>query len=265
MLLKHKTFLFRDFASDIIWQAESSPKREICGVILGDGSIVQLENVAEESTPGQELFEFGEEYEQYRDRAACIYHSHVGIDVSAELSSADILNAKEQQLPYLVYHPQFRQWDYFDPTALHPYPMEMSVLEPTQIEYYLLWRFNYGRSDCGSLVRAWYAGMLGIDLQDKLRFDWAEAAKHFELERFEELGFELIPKKEGFRTHDVICFDIARGRQNHIGVICSATYNQLLHNLGEGHYSEVVNYGNDWRDRARYVFRHKMLMEATLP
>lgn len=258
MLLQHKFFPFADQAAEIISHAESSPDREICGGILKDGSVLPIENTS--LSPDE--FEMGEEFEQYRPRVAAIYHSHVGIDVAAQLSRTDIANSKELLIPYLVYHPQFRQWDYFDPTAIHPYPMELrSDLSPQQLEYYLLWRFQYDRCDCGSIVRAWYHGMLGIELQDYRRSRFSRNHDQFSIERFQELGFELIPDKNEFATHDVVVFDYEQGRANHIGVIASMTYNQLLHNPGEGAYSTVVNYGSDWRDRARYVFRHKVLVE----
>jgi proteasome lid subunit RPN8/RPN11 len=270
-MLQHRGFPFKAQATEIIYLADSSPDREVCGLILKSGEVVPLENMAKggdrsptqgdgEADPRVDNFELDlEVFEVYRDRTACIYHSHVGLEVGAQLSAADIWNAQEQQIPYLVYHTQFKQWDYYDPTALHPFPIMMGTEGPTQATYYMLWPFEYGRSDCGSLVRAWYAGMLGIDLMDHPRIPLEDKPDQFALSRFEEMGFVKITDKMLFQTHDVVCFDISGGVQNHIGVISSANYNLMLHNFGEGRYSEIVNYDKGWRDRTRYVFRHKSM------
>jgi cell wall-associated NlpC family hydrolase len=260
-MLQHRTFSQGPWVHEIIRHANTSPTREVCGVILRDGELIELANVAE----SDHEFELPEEFEACRDRAICIYHSHVGIETAAHLSPADILNAKEQGIAYLTYHAQFHQWDYYDPTALHPFPLEMTgAIAPTEPEYYLLWRFDYGRSDCYSLCRSWYAGMLGIDLGDYQRADLGDVTPiQFMDDRFIEQGFVKLGPNDQMQAHDLICFDIAGGTYNHIGICRSAEYNQLLHNLGEGRYSEVTAYNQSWRDRTRSVFRHRLLLEAS--
>jgi cell wall-associated NlpC family hydrolase len=138
--------------------------------------------------------------------------------------------------------------------------MEMSVSDPSQTEYYLLWRFDYGRCDCYQVIRSWLAGKAGIQLGDYDRLDLEEKPQQFMTDRFTEQGFEKVADRDDIQTHDLICFDIMGGTYNHIGVISDATANQFLHNLGEGHYSIVTDYDKSWRDRTRQIFRHKSLV-----
>lgn len=261
-LLKHRYFQLGEFAAAIINHANSSPAREVCGAILRDGSIVQLTNHSEQG----DQFEMGAEFEQFRERAVAIYHSHVGLEVGAQLSPADIQNSKEQGIPYLSYHPQHRQWDYFDPGALHPFPMEMDQsMQPQQTNYYLLWRFEYGRSDCYSLVRSWYAGMLGIALGDYPRIELDKVIRlgleQFGGDRTIAEGFEKLTPDTLIQDHDILLIDMGarRYRGHHLAIVCDAASNQILHNTGEGQYSQIASYNLEWRDRTRAIFRHKQL------
>ena len=260
-LLKHRRFELGQYARDIVWHSQSSPKKEVCGIILKDGSIVQMENIADDA----QTFEMSAEFERYRDQALLIYHSHIGADVGAELSPTDIINAKEQRIPYLSYHGYFNQWDYFDPLAIHPYPLEMDAnMLPQNLNYYCLWRFEYGRSDCHSLCRAWYAGKLGIALGDYPR----ESIESDEIRRLCDdraklEGFIKLPKDTPIQNHDIISIRLTYNDQrgDHLAIVCDVDRNEILHNLGEGRYSEPISYDDHWRLRTTAIYRHKQVIE----
>jgi proteasome lid subunit RPN8/RPN11 len=233
-------------------------QKEVCGVIcLGeDGQWIatQLPNHSDDPL----FFSLGDEFEKYRDKAIAIYHSHHGEDVSGELSDADIANSFECGIPYLSYHVDFKVWDYFDPDALHPFPLELDPsLTPDNPKYYDRWRFRYGRSDCWRVIRSWYAGVLGVEAGDHARVALTPIHLQFSAERARAQGFTPHPKTETIADHDVILFDAFQGRANHVGVIIDATRNLMLHSIGYDHYSIIENFDQSWRDKARTIYRHR--------
>jgi len=259
MLLTHRLFtLTNDIATAVIHQCRSVHNAEACGVILENGDVIALANKS--ADPSKE-FEMGAEFEQYRSKAIAIYHSHIDEGIPAELSSADIVNSKEVGIPYLCYHTIFAQWDYFDPFGLHPFPLELNALQsPRQIEYYNLWRFVYGRSDCFSLVRAYYAGMLQIPLRDYSRIDLETCntlgLNQFTPGRIREQGFRQLPKDTPIQDHDVLLINIGTPEPGHLAIVSNAEENQILHNLGEGRYSLIESLDTSLRNATACLFRH---------
>jgi proteasome lid subunit RPN8/RPN11 len=261
-LLKHRIFELTGLARPIMNHAQSSPSREVCGVILWDGSVIEIDNIA----PDDSEFEMDAEFEQYREQTLAIYHSHIGPEVGAELSPADIANSKELGIPYLSYTPYFNQWDYFDPKAIHPFPLELTAgMQPQSTEYYLLWRFDYGRSDCYSLARSWYAGKLGIALADYDRKPLDSGDIQFREDLIDELGFVTLPRDTLVQDHDVLGIRLAAMEQrgDHLAIVSDAMSNQILHNYGEGRYSTATSYDPSWRNRTIAVYRHKQLINRS--
>jgi proteasome lid subunit RPN8/RPN11 len=270
-MLKHLTLdpnLIRsECCQTIAAQAHKSPTvlvngrsihAEICGVIiLNDQQAwepVQLINHSSDPL----FFEMGEDFELYRDRAIAIYHSHHGDEVSGELSDVDITNSIECNIPYLSYHADFDQWDYFDPNGLHPFPLEQNpVLSKFDPAYYAPWRFRYGRSDCWRVVRSWYAGVLSIEAGDHPRTALTPIHAQFSSDRAKAQGFDPHPKDVLIRDHDVLLMDMHQGRSNHVAVVIDAEANLILHTVGFDHYSKVENYDQSWRDRTRTIYRHR--------
>jgi proteasome lid subunit RPN8/RPN11 len=267
MLLTHRPFtLSNDIAGAVMYQCKSVFKGEACGVILDNGDVVALEN---KSADLESEFEMGAEFEGYRSRAIAIYHSHISPDIPAELSSADISNSKEMNIPYLCYHTIFGQWDYFDPLALHPFPMEMDAMQsPRQLDYYNLWRFVYGRSDCFSLVRAYYAGMLQIPLRDYGRVDLDTCNElglnQFTPSRVRVQGFRQLSKETPIQDHDVLLINLGTPEPGHLAIVCSAEGNQVLHNLGEGRYSMVESLDTSLRNATVWMYRHVSLCDPAI-
>lgn len=236
-----------------------SVQREICGVItLGDDGQTWEPIELINHSPDPLFFEMGEDFEPWRDRAIAIYHSHHGYEISGELSDIDIANSSECGIPYMSYHTDFDQWDYFDPNGLHPFPLELDpALSKFDPKYYAPWRFRYGRSDCWRVVRSWYAGVLSIEAGDHPRTALIPLHVQFSADRAATQGFIPHSKETPLRDHDVLLIDLNQGRSNHVAVVINADDNLILHTLGFDHYSKVENYDQSWRDRTRTIYRHR--------
>ena len=244
----------------IVQRAQRNPDREVCGVIVG-GARPRAVAIPNRHANPKSFFSMSEEdFAPYRDNAIAIYHTHVGDSVGAELGEIDIANAHSMGLPYISYHHGHRCWDCFDPNGLHPFPFEISPeLDPTTIDYYLRWRFVYGRSDCWRLVMAWLAGVKGIELEDRPRLELTEHHGQFSPQNAASQNLIQIngwqdggnPLADG----DILLMDILGGRANHVAVIIDASRNRMLHTLGPDSVSKVDDFDQSWRNRTRTVYR----------
>lgn len=237
----------------------SKPDEEVCGVILEFPDrikVVQAANMAADITNSFKIDP--DFYQTIAPLVKTVWHTHVGDHTPTHLSPDDIKQSKALKHPYLVYHHQFQEWDYYDPGYIHPYPLEERG-NPKSLDYYLGWRFEYGRCDCYTLVRAYYKGMLGIDIPDfprgqldeTLSQDWDMFNENFAIAGFRELG-----EGEAIQDNDVVIMNVVGGRSHHVAVIVEASANKALHVLGEGRFSEIFMYGGAWLQKTRKVVRY---------
>lgn len=244
---------------DLKYLAHSQLDEEICGICLTGKRFIQTQNIA--PNPRERFMIDRSIFEQYSEETIAIFHTHIASDVGAMLSVSDIETSRALRVPYLLYHPMYREWDYFDPQAIHPYPLEASG-SPSDLEYYTLWRFDYARSDCAAVVRGWYKGRLGIELEDYPRIDLEESIEHricqFNRDRLQENHFTILPSDAQIKTHDIIGLDLAGINQaHHLAVIVDAESNKILHNLGQDRFSQIDLYGKSWRSRTIDIYRHQ--------
>ena len=227
---------------------------EVCGFICENDTVIPCANIAENS---QEAFEISTDYFEEVNALTpvlAIYHSHCQDWQPAMLSATDISNSKASKLPYLLYHTAFGQWDYYDPGDIYPYPLTPNLHSPLELEYYLGWRFEYNRSDCYTLFRSYYKGMLGIALPDFPRGDIEETTSpDWDMFRsnFEKVGFRQL------EPNDVLLMCIVGDRTHHAAILLDPSTGKALHNLGEGRLSEVFMYGGYWVERTRSVIRYE--------
>ena len=242
----------------IIAHAQQSPNLEVCGLICED-IIFVCDNIAE--NPKEEFVISTDYFDKVNNliSVTSIYHSHCSDSQPAILSGADISNSKASKLPYLLYHTAFGQWDYYDPSDIYPYPLIPNPHSPKELEYYLGWRFEYNRSDCYTLFRSYYKGMLGIELPDFPRGDIEETTSpDWDMFRsnFEKVGFRQLAADEPLQASDVILMCIVGDRIHHAAILLDPSTGKALHNLGEGRLSEVFMYGGYWVERTRAVIRY---------
>ncbi|MFM6022193.1 MAG: NlpC/P60 family protein [Dolichospermum sp.] len=241
----------------IIQKAIATPDVEVCGVILDNDEIVQMNNCANE--PKHEFLINEDEFDLVADSAVGIYHSHCLESQPATLSPKDIANSKARKIPYVLYHTLFEEWDYYDPNNIYPYPLIPNPWLPKELPFYLGWKFSYNRSDCYTLIRSYYKGMLGINLPDFPRNNIQETTSpswDMFAGNFEKAGFRKLGTDEMLRTNDVILMCISGTQTHHSAILLDTKDNKALHNLGEGRMSDLFMYGGYWETATRFVCRY---------
>ncbi|MBN3945919.1 MAG: hypothetical protein HWQ38_05290 [Nostoc sp. NMS7] len=244
----------------IIAHAQYVPNLEICGFVHEADDTQPCANISENP---QEAFEISADYFEEINAltpVTAIYHTHWQDSQPALLSATDISNSKASKIPYLLYHTAFGQWDYYDPNTLYPYPLIPNTHSPKELEYYLGWKFEYNRSDCYTLFRSYYKGMLGIELPDFPRGDIEETiSPDWDMFRsnFDALGFRQLEADEPLQANDVMLMCIVGDRIHHAAILLDPSTGKALHNLGEGRLSEIFMYGGYWVERTRAVIRYE--------
>ena len=253
---------------EIAEHARTLPSQEVCGVVLNGEIVISLPN--EHPTPETDFQLPSNTLPKYSGQLLCIYHSHWEESSPALLTPADVINARATGVASVVYHTTFDQWDLFDPNGLHPWPLKRQYLDPKQLKFYQGWPWEWGRSDCLTLFRDYYQGMLGIFIQDFQRVESEE--KFLELldtgqwnqydEELPAQGLHKIyegspPETFEFKQHDVILMQLQGQRPHHVGILVDVGKMQLLHHLQAGRRSEVVPYGKGRIRQTHSVWRHE--------
>lgn len=219
------------------FQAELADlEKERCGLIVKAGQSYQFIpslNVAEDPTSN-----FAIEpslWRRHKKTALAIAHSHPGEAMGGNLTPADIESARALGVGALVYHSQYNTWDGWHPKHWHPDALT-SPEQPESIESFLGLPFEYGRSDCWSLVRAWYRYHNDWDIRDYARGDIEELdSAEFRpfVDDFQGFGFASVSGE--LVDGDLVILQVGR-YPTHCGVIA---HGQLLHHPGVGCLSRL--------------------------
>jgi proteasome lid subunit RPN8/RPN11 len=263
------SFFTDDVKASIIEAAEAKATEEICGLIVTGNEVLESENVIEGSGLTMDGVEMDRTTGYLIDQdlidendgnILCVFHSHWDEMTDGYLSFTDIEQSRFHQIPHLLYHTEFKTWDYFDPLYHHPFPLKEPGTNPQKIDYYLNWPFDYGRADCASLLRAYFHNVLQHEIPDYPRpafGDWYAHPEHqdayLKLMQDPVNGFVQVntshPKK-----HDVVlCRWFGSRFPAHAGIMTSD--NTVLHILRPGHLSEVVVWGGAWERSLHSVWR----------
>lgn len=251
--------------------ANASADIEVCGIVawtIERGIYVEaLKNVAENPTTDFEIASddlaiFGE-VTDHSPYLLAIWHTHPLESQPAQLSLWDIANSKASGIPYLLYHPVFGEWDYFDPRGHDPYPLRFNASsDPKTIGYYLGWRFEWNRCDCYTLVRSYYARMLGVDLLDYPRGgadatcvtseDWNQL-----VDNFAHAGFRKLHRDEAPQNGDIAIATLPMAGVNphHCVILHDVSTNTGLHII-DNQISATILYGPALQSRTQLIVRH---------
>lgn len=250
---------------------------EICGLVLQDDTVIQVENTLPEgdlndteSLTSRNDFQMpADTLVKHDGKIKAIWHTHWRDSSPARLSGADIRAARAVGLPYIVYHSGFDEWDYWDPNGLHPYPLYQRYSDPTCLEFYKGWSWTWARADCLTLLRSYYMGMLNHPINDFQRTATEEefAAKLRDgtwNDYDQNLGDQgLVKVCDGdaksfdFQLHDIVLMRLQGRMPHHVGIIVNAKSLQMLHHLESGRLSEVVPYGPGRMRQTHSVWRIK--------
>lgn len=256
------TFVIPERIQKLISEDAKSSDIEICGYWIPDRDLV-IPAKNNHKKPSHHFHIDGEYHafiiEKYP--SAIIYHSHLGEDTSSILSHSDIESSKKLRVPYLVYHKDFDEWDYFDPLDLNPYPLIDRPYSTDNIDFYLGIPWQWDRFDCYSLFRNYYSGMLGIKLRDFSRkgeegaivsTTWNQYTDNYESQ-----GFLSIPLDSELIDNDVLLMTLVGDQIHHAVIVVDAAKSIGIQILGEGRVSERVPIGEALRRRTKMSIRHK--------
>lgn len=230
---------------EIHQHAKETYPEECCGVLVQKSarsrvSYLRCTNVAEDKKEAfriadQEMIAIEDMY-----TVLGIVHSHPDC-LSARPSPRDVVVCNRQQLPYHIVS----------------YPVvDYHCLMPTDMP--LIGRpFILGETDCWGLMLAWHK-QYNIHLPDPRPdpdYIWWESGKEerYKYESFLKAGFEPLNKVV---PGAVAIMQVQAPVANHAGVILPD--GQMLHHL-YGELSRRTIYGDYWRERTWYIWRHKDL------
>jgi hypothetical protein len=242
---------------EIASHAKEFPTEEVCGVVV-DGKIIKLPNLAADK---ENHFQIDLSWLALVPDA--LYHSHWSDSQPGEFSLDDLemCRGSKDSIPWILCHSAFGEWDYYDPSSPNPFPLKMTG-DSGSPDFYLNWRFVWGRTDCFELVRCYYLGMLDIDIgnfsrptpEDFPTPNWLTPWKA------EEHGFLRVADGESVLKNDIVQIALKGGNYpNHIGVIVDGERMLILHNLSAEYTSQIGLYGSYWQQRTTHIFRHESL------
>lgn len=247
--------------------AEFFSEEEVCGFVIkrdsGEVEAIESENTSADRRSSFKINRKLFDKESESGQILALYHSHWADWSAADLSVEDIRQSKKSGIPYLLYHPIEKAWDYYDPHSLDPFPLVENICEasPTSLDFYLGWRWVWARADCYTLLRHYYRGLLGIDLPDFDRAPDPEAQLSGTWTRFSEtiptIGFTPLEASESLRDHDLLLMRMQGDIVHHCGIITNAQIPEFIHHLAYPRVSEKRTYGAYWREITVQRFRWK--------
>ena len=239
----------------ITWsRTEAKVGKEACGVMTNDGGVTQILNSHPDPENNFRIRDTG----YSKDEIKLIWHSHYKDSHPGEFTPSDLNLAHTTNLPILLYHTGFDEWDYYEP--LNPSPWPLKPLPPDKlfksvgdIDFYTGWRFSWGRSDCFSLVRRYFLGVLGRDIgefprpldpTETLRGAW-DFKQYWD---YEQHGFVSLPPNTQPQDNDIFGIALRGGLYaNHLAVMVDAKSNLILHSVGVRGRSRLDVFDDNWR------------------
>ena len=228
----------------IIALAREFPDQETCGFVTDTNGMIQAIAVVNHAENTYRSFEIApEDFAKYEENAIAIWHSHP--QGPAVFSPADVVNCKESELPWILYHTKTGQFVIGDPTGHQPYEERDWV---------------YGLNDCFGLVRDWVKRELNFDFPDIDRYEDDTGKPSLQLlESLPDLmrssGLIELEKGEIPQYGDVLflqCDDSPL--PNHCAVLINPSENKILHHLRE-RPSKIDYYSTFWRDYTVSIWR----------
>jgi proteasome lid subunit RPN8/RPN11 len=170
---------------------------------------------------------------------AAVFHSHP--NAAPDPSQADRVACEASGLPWHIVGVPCGRW---------------AQLQPTGYRAPLIGReFSHGVLDCYTLVRDYYAEVLGITLPDFERHEnWWRQGKSLYVDNYAKAGFQRQLGEP--RTHDLILIQVRANVPNH-GAIYLGN-DMLLHHL-HGRLSCREPWGGYYKKHAVMTLRHHTL------
>ena len=226
---------------------------EACGLFIRvDTATVYFGCRNISSSPGEEFIIDPEDLKAAEESGEilAVFHSHP--DGPARLSPADEARMEYMELPWAVVAVERG-------TDGHPSVTGTAWQTPAGVVYPLVGRpFIHGVLDCYTIIRDYYARVLGIKIPDFIREDkWWDRGDNLYMKHYEDAGFTKIPLSE-LREHDVILMQIRSSEPNHGGVYIGN--DTILHHMYNRLSTREI-YGGYYADHFICALRHKDVRE----
>jgi hypothetical protein len=232
---------------------------ESCGLVIHN-QVVSLPNshsdpVDNFAIASKDLAKFN--YSQIK----AFWHTHCSDTQPGYFTYTDIEMSRQTQKPIILYHMVFDVWDYYEPNNPNPFPLNFINYTPKQIEFYQGIPFYWGRSDCFSIGRCYFLGMLGVDVGDFQR----SHLDNFPPENYDcpfdfNHQLQLMPIGTKAKVHDVFAIALRGGLQvNHAAILVDAEKNLILHSMSQKSLSKIEPYNRYLRERTISHYRLKCL------
>ena len=232
------------YEQSIAAEAEASPEREVCGILLSiNGEIVARSCRNISPVPHDGFYINAKDYLPFLKDKTLVgyYHSHtVKNGRGAQPSEPDKRICENIGLPCHIY-------------SVHS--KEFFVLVPSGYQMPLIGRsFCFGICDCYTLVEDYYKQTLNIEMPDVDRsIDNMINGLPSLMSYIKEAKCKIVDKPQ---EHDIVCMAVGSmtGQCNHVGIYLSD--NRMLHQLRHK-ASEVVVYGGYWQKHNLHYVRHE--------
>ena len=236
-----EVFLVQDYLSNFKEYANSSPNKEVCGLVVNDifysckNISVDPENFIIDPVDYARVSSLG--------KIDFICHSHLGL--SAKPSQADIYSCNKGSTTWIIYAVESGNLEYYLPNA--------KTVPLIGREYY------FGITDCFSLVTDVYKEELSIELTRPFiqSENWfKEEVNYFEAHTEEN---NLVKIMDGsLNKYDILLFMAGNSKvPNHSGIKYDG--NLFLHHL-YGKLSTKEVFGGYWHKCRVATYRHKDLL-----
>ncbi|MGL5061337.1 MAG: hypothetical protein ACRC62_15295 [Microcoleus sp.] len=220
---------------------------EACGFIVREGpgaACITCTNISPDPTNNFAIAP--EVYDKYKDSIVAVWHSHGQESDRGCLSFQDCANAQLTKRPQLLFHRDSRQWDYYDPLGSHPWELFYeSEFTPQDLEYYLEWRFDWGRCDCCSLALHYYLGRVGVKSfkiphprRDRTINQIYEKDWTYLVDNLRANGFCQVPYSDR-QQHDLILQCRDSESPHHVMIVATPELDAILHIVGKNAISRL--------------------------
>ena len=184
-------------------------------------------------------------------------------------SSSEIRKSFYGKNPCVFLNVVGQVWDFWNPNDLHPWPLLQSTNDPKLLDFYVDWPWQWIRSDCFTLLRAYYQGVLGIHINDYDRESEDEFSRLVSENKWNRY-IENLPK-EGFiqiadssnkedvlcNVNDVILFKGIGQSACHLGIYVKPGILLTSWRGHKGQRSKLEPYDNRLLRMTHSVWRHE--------
>jgi proteasome lid subunit RPN8/RPN11 len=233
--------------SEIVEHVDSSPRKEICGLIIAKDRrqvYFPCKNTSDTiDTFKIDPVDFMKAEEM--GKITCCVHSHINKNPAP--SQSDLVEIERNNLPYLIINYPLHTYTYTEPTGYQaPYVGR---------------QFVHGVTDCYSLFVDYYKRELNIGLSEYLdRKDewWTKGQDLIRLNYSKENLIEVQLKD--IIPSDVLFIQTRSKVINHCAIYLEG--NRILHHMSN-RLSMIEPYGGYWRKNTVMAVRHKSQFKET--